>query len=772
MINHRNGLYNRADSSKSNSISRVNQDRKYIHNDLRMSTSTSTSSTRLSIPKLIQSANPFTLIKNKCSDIQNFFDVQLPMFQYLWPKNNLRLRFYLVVSFMFMFVGKWLNVKVPFILQRAIDTASSAGKGSQALSIGTSIGTNGAAAAIALYGVSRALAVVCSEIKTCLFSHVSQNVMRKFANNIFSHLHSLDSEFHLQTPSGVISVAYVRAVRGFQTMLFQIVFSVLPTMLELALVSNVLYKRCGGVFAGVTLATFSIYLIFTVWITQWRINIRKEMVDIDNKRNGFFIDSILNHEVVKLFTNERRETNRFDTYLQRIQELSIESTYAIAVLNLGQAAMFCVGLTSSLLIALNRVQRGTMSVGDLVAVNSMLLQLSIPFNFMGFTYQELRQSFVDMGYIRNVLMSVSPTVLANPLAPSIETLAPRNGPSELEFRNVSFHYGVDNSKGDLLKGVNIKILAGQNVAIVGPSGSGKSTTLRLISRMLDPASGHILLDGVDTRAVSLDSLRGRISVVPQDTSLFDETVEYNLRYGNVSASHEELQSALEKCNLIDTIEKLPLGLQTSVGERGARLSGGERQKVSIARALLKNPTLILCDEVTSSVDAFAERDIVDTLRRASEQRTTLTVAHRLSSIVHCDSIIVMEKGAVVERGTHKSLLKTQGVYAKMWHAQNGEAMNMDKNITPNVVLDQSEFESERSDISTGFSKDRLPFPESSSESLTNLVIGGGKRSRNVASMMATMMGEDTASETENSDTENSENSDTSGINSENNEKVI
>ena len=342
--------------------------------------------------------SPFTAAKTKLTNIKDFFNVQLPMLQYLWPKDNLRLRFFLILSMVFMFLGKWFNVKVPFILQRAIDTASktsAAGGAAGALSVGT----NSAAAAIVFYGVSRALSVTCSEIKTCLFAHVSQNVLRKFANNIFSHLHSLDSEFHLQTPSGVISVAYVRAVRGFQTMLFQLVFSVLPTMLELALVSNILYKRCGSVFAGVTLATFSVYLAFTVWITQWRIDIRKELVDVDNKRNGFFIDSILNHEVVKLFTNEKRETKRFDGYLEKIQDLSIESTYAIAVLNLGQAAMFCVGLTTSLLIAARRVGAGTMSVGDLVAVNSMLLQLSIPFNFMGFTCKSYSNCYTFCIYI-------------------------------------------------------------------------------------------------------------------------------------------------------------------------------------------------------------------------------------------------------------------------------------------------------------------------------------------------------------------------------------
>lgn len=393
---------------------------------------------------------PFVFVLTKICKIREFFENQLPMLQYLWPKDNFRLRLFLVTSMVFMFVGKWLNVKVPFMLQKAIDAVSASVAASGASAAGSQIagsqtsaanslgllvgGSTGAAAALAFYGIARAMSVVCAEAKTCLFTHVSQNVLRKFASNIFSHLHSLNSDFHLETPSGVISVAYVRAVRGFQTMLFQIVFSVAPTLLELIMVSNVLYKRCGPIFTGVTLMTFTVYLLFTVWITQWRIDIRKELVDVDNTRNGFFIDSILNHEVVKYFTNEKREKERYDGYLTRIQDLSIEATYAIAVLNLGQAALFCAGLTSSLLIALHKVNKGLMSVGDLVAVNSMLLQLSIPFNFMGYTYQELRQSFVDMSFMRNVLTNVKPTVQNNPLAPDIEVVAPRKGPSQIEFR--------------------------------------------------------------------------------------------------------------------------------------------------------------------------------------------------------------------------------------------------------------------------------------------------------------------------------------------------
>jgi len=609
---------------------------------------------------------PIRNTKNKIKSTIQKINEQLPMLQYLWPSDNLQLKVYLILSMVFMFMGKWLNVKVPFMLQAAVDSISTTDMAATKIA-------KGAGMSLFFYGFSRALSVVFSEIKTVLFAHVSQNVLKKFASQIFSHLHQLDSDFHLNTPSGVISVSYVRAVRGFQTFLFQIVFSVLPTVLELYLVSSVLFKKCGAIFSFITISSFSIYIAFTVWITQWRVRIRNELVDVDNARNGYFIDSILNHEVVKLFTNENREQTKFNNYLTRIQELSIETTYAIAVLNLGQAVMFASGLTLSLLTALKRVGDGTLSVGTLLAVNSMLLQLSVPFNFIGYTYQELRQAFVDMSYMRQVLVNTKASIKDDHKDVNFDIINPRNGPSLVEFRNVSFSYGVKSD--NLLKEMNLRIEPGQNVAIVGPSGSGKSTTLRLITRMLDPTSGAILIDGQDIKKVSLASLRSRVAVVPQDTSLFDDSVEFNIKYGNAHATEDDIVNVIEKCNLVDTIKKLPQGLQTKVGERGARLSGGERQKISIARALLRDPSLILCDEVTSSVDAFAERDIVRALKKATELRTTLTVAHRLSSISHCDRIIVMDKGKIIESGTHDELLKIRnGTYLNMWNAQNTKNM--------------------------------------------------------------------------------------------------
>ena len=318
--------------------------------------------------------------------VDNFFHTQVPMLKYLWPHDSPKLKFYLVASLCFMVFGKWFNTKVPFILQRAIDGIPATVQGSSALETsGISVGL-----AILAYGMARAAAVFCEELKTCLFTNVSQSVLRKFAYQIFTHLHTLGTDFHLQTPSGVISVAYVRAVRGFQQLMFQLIFSVLPVTLELGMVANILYRKFSPTFAAITLTTFASYIMFTVFITQWRVLLRKQIVEVDNTRNGFFIDSLLNQEVVKLFNNEKQEIKRFDGYLARMERLNIQSTYAVALLNLGQAVLFCAGLTTSLLVGLKKVQRGEMSVGDLVAVNSMLLQLAIPFDFIGYTCKLFR----------------------------------------------------------------------------------------------------------------------------------------------------------------------------------------------------------------------------------------------------------------------------------------------------------------------------------------------------------------------------------------------
>lgn len=455
---------------------------------------------------------PLTFFQN----VVKLMNAELPLFQIMWPQET-KLRFLLLLSFSFMILGKWVNVRLPFILQGAVDSMGKAILQGQAqASLQTAIGKTlykSISSALILYGVSRALSVFFAEAKTVLFSHVSQSVLKRFATQIFNHLHALDSDFHLQTPSGVISVAYVRAVRGFQTILLQLVFYVLPAIVELFMVASLLYKRCGPIFSNITMTTFSLYIVFTAWITSWRIRLRNELVNVDNNRNGYLIDSLLNHEVVKLFNSEKSESRRYSSYLERIQDLNIESTLSIAVLNLGQSLFFCLGLAVSLLVAQDRVFQGLMTVGEVVAVNSMLMQLSIPFNYLGYTYQELRQAYVDMEYMRYVLQR-QPAIKQNETANDFDVITQKGSPSVVEFKNVTFRYRESTSNetvggivvagtgevGEyLLRNVSFKVSSGQSVAIVGPSGSGKSTTLRLITRLVDPESGSVQVDGVDVQ---------------------------------------------------------------------------------------------------------------------------------------------------------------------------------------------------------------------------------------------------------------------------------
>lgn len=625
-----------------------------------------------------------SLITSPLRSMYQSIDNKVPMLKYLWPRKSVQLKVNLLLSIAALFVGKWYTLQIPFAFQHAIDLLSlPSATVSSALRLRT---LSSLSVAIIYYGLSRTLSTVFSEIKTCLFTYVSQSVLRKFALDIFHKMHELGSEFHVRNPSGMVSVAYTRAVRGFQSLLFEIVFSVAPMLIELLMGSYILYKKFGVKFAMVTLLTFIFYIAYTVFVTQWKIAIRKRVVDNDGKRNGYFIDSILNHEVVKLFNRENTEAIRYDKFLRRGADLYIDTTNAIAILNLGQAIIFAMGLVTMLLMAASRVQLKLMSVGEFVAVNAMLMQLSQPFNWLGVMYQEIREALVDMDYMTQILSKgkqLSSVVTNTKAGLDLDKLLPldnSNRSSRIEFRNVKFRYS-DGIK-EQIEDLSFIVEPGQSIGIVGPSGSGKSTTLRLMTRLLENSEGKILLDDIDIHSLSLESLRRRISVIPQDTSLFDNTLEYNLLFGlspeEASVSNtimrDRLEEVIDRCRLRETIQKLPEGLQTLVGERGARLSGGERQKVAIARALLRNPGVILCDEITSSVDAFAEKEIMNTIRLACSNRTIITVAHRLSSIIHCDKIMVMDRGVLLEAGSHKELLKKPGsVYGKMWRSQMGES---------------------------------------------------------------------------------------------------
>lgn len=511
----------------------------------------------------------------------------MPMGKYFWPTER-RLQVYLGLSLVLMYYSKSFNIQIPFILQDTIDSIS------KVKALGVSAGSGplftAAVKAILFYSLLRATSVIFAEVKTCLFSHVWNDLIRNFAKSIFAHFHTLDSTFHMNQPSGILSVAYVRAIRGFQSVVFQTAFSVVPTMLELAMVAIVFFKKFGQIFSSITVMTFLIYSVFTVIVTEWRVSLRKRQVSVDNKRNAFLIDSLLHHETVKLFTSEKTELFKFDSYLSKLQNLSIKSTYAVGLLNVGQALIFCAGLSVMLLTGLQRVKAGTMSIGDLVAVNTMLLQLAIPFNYIGFTYQEIMQSLVDMELIAKYLKHKKPLISENRDIIPIHEIVPQNAGSSISFKNVSFHYvaledqnreveedeGEDRQKTStasnvpvdtmamkarskkrkqkkvrefMLRNISLQVAPGEHVAIVGPSGSGKSTLLKLISRMMTPDSGTIELDSTDVDKVTVESIRQRVAVIPQDTSLFDNTLRYNILFGKTNATEQELKVAIEKSNL-------------------------------------------------------------------------------------------------------------------------------------------------------------------------------------------------------------------------------
>jgi len=548
-------------------------------------------------------------------------------------------------------------------MQKAIDSMATPAQGAAAL-VPISL--------FVMYGLGRTMAVLLSEAKNLLFAYVSQAAQREYALRIFQHLHQLDSTFHHGHPTGMLSVAYVRGIRGFQAILFQMVFTVFPTLLEVGMVSAIFARRCGVLYLLATLTMFVTYCWFTVAVTEHRVKLRRDLVAVDNERTAFFVDSFANHEVVKLFKNEHLELNRFDGYLGRILDTSILNTWSVAGLNLGQTFIFSTGLTCIMLLAACKVVSGAMSIGQLVAINGLMMQLAVPFNYIGFTYQELRQGFVDMEVLCR-LLNQKPSVkdtgqdtLGLVKQTYNEDMQPQFG--QIVFDQVSFKY--PNTTNYILNNISFTIPPAQNYAIVGPSGCGKSTILKLLARLFEIDSGRILIDGKDIRDISLSSLREHIGVVPQETTLFDATIEDNIKYGNPNATGEVMIKAAKLASIHSRIKRLPEGYQEKVGERGAKLSGGERQRIALARALIRDPTIMLYDEVTSAVDTYLENQIIDSLREVAVNRTTLMVAHRLASVVDMDCIIVLDKGQVVESGLHDDLMtNSSSVYARMWELQ-------------------------------------------------------------------------------------------------------
>uniref|UniRef100_A0A673C3C6 Iron-sulfur clusters transporter ABCB7, mitochondrial n=1 Tax=Sphaeramia orbicularis TaxID=375764 RepID=A0A673C3C6_9TELE len=581
------------------------------------------------------------------------------------------------------------NVIVPFMFKYAVDELNQMSGHMLNLNDAPSTVATMATAVLIGYGVSRACAALFNELRNIVFGKVAQSSIRRIAKNVFLHLHNLDLGFHLSRQTGALSKAIDRGTRGISFVLSALIFNLGPTVFEMGLVSAILYYKCGGQFAAAALGTLSAYTAFTILVTQWRTQFRIQMNKADNEAGNAAIDSLLNYETVKYFNNEKYEAERYDGFLKIYESSSLKTTSTLAMLNFGQSAIFSVGLTAIMLLASKGISAGTMTVGDLVMVNGLLFQLSLPLNFLGTVYRETRQALIDMNTLFT-LLAVDTKIKEKDLAPVL-TITPQE--ATIRFEDVYFEY-LEGQK--VLNGVSFEVPAGKKVAIVGGSGSGKSTIVRLLFRFYEPQRGNIYIAGQNIRDVSLESLRKALGVVPQDAVLFHNTIFYNLQYGNINATPEEVYQVARLAGIHDAILRMPHGYNTQVGERGLKLSGGEKQRVAIARAILKNPPILLYDEATSSLDSITEENILSSMKEMVKDRTSVFIAHRLSTIVDADEIIVLNEGKVAERGNHLTLVSTPGsLYADLWNTQNSKIVNNSTSLLEPPAERLSQKEEER-----------------------------------------------------------------------------
>ena len=569
----------------------------------------------------------------------------------------LEYRFRVLIALSCLIAAKVTNLGIPIVLKDLIDSLNINVNSPQAVLV-VPLGI------IVAYGLLRIFASVFTELREALFAKVTQNAVRKVALQVFEHLHSLALSFHLARQTGGVSRDIERGTRGIQSLISYSLYSILPTLIEFCLVLGYLAYSYDIWFAAITLVALVLYIVFTVVVTEWRTHFRRTMNDMDSKANQKAIDSLLNFETVKYFGNEAFEASRYDENLLRYQSAAVKSQKTLAVLNLGQQIIIAVGLMLILWRATVGVVNGTMTLGDLVLVNTLMIQLYIPLNFLGVIYREIKQSLTDMDRMFS-LLNTDKEIADSPDAKTLQIENHDRGP-DVRFENVSFHY---DAKREILRDVSFNIPAGTITAVVGQSGAGKSTLARLLFRFYDVQSGKILIDGQNIQDVTQASLRKAIGIVPQDTVLFNDTIGYNIAYGNPSATIEEVQEAARAAQIDGFIKRLPEGYDTQVGERGLKLSGGEKQRVAIARTLLKKPAMLIFDEATSALDSKTERAFQEELLSLAKNRTTLIIAHRLSTIIHADQILVMDHGQIVEHGTHEELLAVKGKYAEMWQMQ-------------------------------------------------------------------------------------------------------
>jgi ATP-binding cassette, subfamily B, heavy metal transporter len=576
---------------------------------------------------------------------------------YLWPRGDTLARARVVAAGLCLIAAKLATVYVPIVYSRAVDALAPKGVGAVAVV---------PIALIVAYGVLRLAAAGFGELRDAVFAAVQQRTVRLVATQTFVHMHRLSLRFHLDRQTGGLSRAMDRGTRAIETVLRFAVFNILPTLLEVALVTAILWGLFDWRYAAVTLACIVLYVIFTLGFTNHRVRLRRRMNDVDSEATTRAVDSLLNYETVKYFGNEAHEARRYDDAMARYESAAVRSQVSLNVLNLGQQAIVAVGLALVMLMAAREIAAGQMTVGRFVLVNTYLMQLYQPLNFLGFVYREIKQGLVDMEQMFH-LLDVKAEIADRAGAIALPPLhAGARGSGEVVFEGVRFGYRPDR---EVLRDVSFRVPAGRSLAIVGPTGSGKSTIGRLLFRFYDVGEGRILIDGHDIRDITQESLRADIGVVPQDTVLFNDTIRYNIGYGRTGATQAEIEAAARAAQVHDFVLRLPDGYDTKVGERGLKLSGGEKQRVAIARTILKDPRILILDEATSALDTRTEQEIASALRAAARDRTTITIAHRLSTVVDADQIIVLADGAVAERGTHAELLARDGLYARMWAMQ-------------------------------------------------------------------------------------------------------
>ncbi len=581
---------------------------------------------------------------------------------YLWPAGDTGAHVRVIAAALFLVLAKVATVYIPIVYSRAVDALAPQ---DSLLTIPFSL--------IIAYALLRVASAGFGELRDAVFASVQQATVRKVALQTFKHLHRLSLRFHLDRQTGGLSRSIERGTGGIESVLRLAVFNIVPTLLEVVLVTAILWKMFDWRFAAVTFLAVSLYIGFTFIFTNWRVRFRRAMNETDSDAQTKAVDSLLNFETVKYFGNEEHEAARFDKARARYERAAVKSQVTLNMLNLGQAFIIAAGLGLVMLMAAQGVQDKSMTVGQFVLVNTYLMQLYQPLNFLGFVYREIKQGLVDMEQMFR-LLNVNQEVADRPGA---RTLAPHLADDQagsVVFRDVQFGY---NPNREILKGVSFTAPAGSKLAVVGPTGAGKSTISRLLFRFYDVTEGAVEIDGIDVRDISQQSLRAAIGVVPQDTVLFNDTIAYNIAYGRPGASQAEVEQAARLAQVHDFVQRLPEGYETKVGERGLKLSGGEKQRVAIARTILKDPRILILDEATSALDSRTEREIETALRTVSANRTTLVIAHRLSTVVDADEILVLNEGLVAERGTHAGLLAQGGLYARMWALQAEQAETLE-----------------------------------------------------------------------------------------------